>query len=116
MLKLQIIGNLGQNAALKETASGRFVSFNVAHTDKRTDTAIGEMIERTTWVSCTINGDGGRLFPYLTKGTKVYILGDLSMREYTGQDGLKHTGLNCFVREIELCGGKSEPQEDKRTF
>lgn len=44
MLKLQIIGNIGANAALKETPSGRFVSFNVAHTDKRTDTATGEQI------------------------------------------------------------------------
>ena len=116
MLKLQIIGNLGGNATLKDSASGRFVSFTVAHTDKRTDQATGEVVERTTWVSCTINGDGGRLFSYLTRGAKVYILGDLTIREYTGNDGLKHAGLNCFVREIELCGGKSEPQEDTRTF
>lgn len=116
MLKLQIIGNIGADATLKETPSGRFVAFNVAHTDKRTDTASGEQIERTTWVSCTINGDGGRLFPYLTKGAKVYILGDFSLREYTGQDGFRHMGLNCFVREIELCGGKTEPQEDNRKF
>lgn len=116
MLKLQIIGNLGSDATLRETPAGRFVSFNVAHTDKRTDKSTGEQVERTTWVSCTLNGDGGRVFPYLTKGCKVYILGDLSLREFTGQDGLKHTGLNCFVREIELCGGKTEPKEDNRTF
>lgn len=116
MLKLQIIGNLGSNAELRETVSGKFISFNVAHTDKRTDQRTGEVVERTTWVSCTINGDGGRLYPYLVKGAKVYILGDLTLRDYKGQDGLTHTGLNCFVREIELCGGKIDPQEDNRAF
>lgn len=113
MLKLQIIGNLGQNASLRDTPSGKFVSFTVAHTDRRTDPRTGEVMERTTWVSCTINGDAGRLFPYLLKGTKVYILGDLSLRDYDGQDGLRHTGINCFVREIELCGSRNDNQEQQ---
>lgn len=116
MLKLQIIGNLGQDAQLRETASGKFVSFTIAHTEKRTDTHSGEVMERTTWASCTLNGDGGRLLQYLKKGAKCYVLGDLSLREYKGQDGLTHTGINCFVREIELCGIPSQQDDSNKPF
>lgn len=105
MLKLEVIGNLGSDAKLQESPGGKFVAFNVAHTSKRTDKSTGEVIERTTWVSCTWNGAGGNLLGWLLKGTKVYVSGDMTLREYKGLDGLMHTGVNLFVRDIELCGG-----------
>lgn len=104
MLKLSVIGNLGADARLQETINGKFIAFNVAHTNKRTDRSTGQVVENTQWVSCTLNGENHGVFPYLTKGTKVYVDGDLSLRSFTGQDGLQHVGLNLFVRNIELCG------------
>ena len=35
----------------------------------------GEVTKNTTWVSCTMNGDGGNLLQYLKSGEKVYVRG-----------------------------------------
>lgn len=103
MLRLEIIGHLGANAELKTTNGQNFYSLNIAHSVKRTSTTTGETTEETTWVSATIGWDVKNLAGFLTRGTKVYVRGNLTTRIYTGHDGEKHTGLNISVSEIELC-------------
>lgn len=102
MLKLQIIGNLGGDAEVRNQDGRSYVSFRVAHTDRRTQ-ADGSIKETTQWVSCTLNGDGGNLLPYLKKGTKVYVSGDAECRLYnSSKDRCMKAGQNCYVRDIEL--------------
>lgn len=106
MLQVQIIGNLGADAEVK-TANGRsFVSFNVAHTEKWTG-ADGTEHEDTTWVSCALSGDGGRVLPYLKRGTCVYCHGRASLRVYSSKKARTMVaGLNLSVDRIELVGGR----------
>lgn len=110
MLNALIIGNLGADAETKIINDYQFVSFRVAHTRKYTNPTTGEQVERTLWVSCTMRGDGGRLLPYLKRGTKVYIHADeLEPTLYvSSKDGQQHAGLNCRVRQIELCGSNQQ--------
>ena len=103
MLRLEIIGHLGANAELKTANGQNSYSLNIAHSVKRTNTTTGETTEDTTWVSATIGWDVKNLAGFLTRGTKVYVRGNLTTRIYTGHDGEKHTGLNISVSEIELC-------------
>lgn len=106
MLKLVIIGNLGADAELRNANGAQFLSFRVAHSDRWTDRNSGEVHDNTTWVSCTLNGDGGNLRPYLKQGTKVFVYGDVSTRIYVSpKDGKQYAGIDCRVRQIELCGG-----------
>lgn len=106
MLQLQIIGNLGAGAEVRNTNGAQFLTFRVAHTNRYTDRTTGEVRESTTWVSCTMNGDGGNLRQYLKQGTKVYVYGDVSTRLYvSSKDGTQHAGIDCRVRQLELCGG-----------
>lgn len=105
MAKIEFIGNLGSDARV-ETANGRqFVAFNVADTNRFTD-ADGTVRENTTWISCTLNGDGGKLLQYLKKGKTVFVRGFMSTRVF---NSVKHrcmmAGVNCSVQEIELVGG-----------
>jgi len=58
MLQIEIIGNLGQDAEIKEFNGQRFISFSVAHTESYTD-AHGERQKRTVWVSCLKYGESG---------------------------------------------------------
>lgn len=102
MIKLSIIGNLGADAEVKNQDGRSYVSFRVAHSERRQQ-ADGTTKETTLWVSCTINGDGGRLLTYLKKGTKVFVSGDADVRLYnSSKDHCLKAGLNCFVRDIEL--------------
>lgn len=109
MLQFTCIGNLGSDAKVQEKDGRKFVAFNVAHTDKWTDQD-AKTHETTDWVSCTINGDGGNILPYLTTGTKVYVEGRGSVRLYSSpKDRMMKAGANINVTRIELVGGTSDP-------
>lgn len=114
MLKIEIIGNLGADAEIKNVNGNAFVSFRVAHTDKWTDQRTGEIKQSTQWVSCILNGNGGGLTQFLKKGTKVFVRGHLSTNLYSSpQTHQMECGLNCSVREVELCGGSREAEANK---
>lgn len=105
MANIELIGNLGADAKVEERDGRKFVCFNVADTESWTD-AQGNRQERTQWVSCTLNGDGGNLLPYLLKGKTVFVRGRLSTRVYSSSVHRCYmAGVNCAVREVELVGG-----------
>lgn len=108
MLQFQIIGNLGADARVVDQDGRRFVSFNVGHNDRWTDAA-GVAHESTTWVSCTLNGDGGKLLPFLTKGRTVFVEGRGSARVFSSEKARAMVaGLNCMVDRIELVGSQPD--------
>lgn len=113
MIKMEIIGNLGADAEVKVYNGSKFVSFRVAHTDKWVDQQSGVISTQTTWVSCSLNGDGGGLTQYLKKGTKVFVRGTPNFVVYSSPKTRKmETGVNLFVREVELCGGHQEQEQN----
>lgn len=107
MAKIEFIGNLGSDAQVQEQNGQKFVTFNVADTQRYTD-ANGVLHESTQWISCVLNGDGGRLLQHLVKGKTVFVRGAMSTRVF---NSAKHhcmmAGVNCNVREIELVGGST---------
>lgn len=74
MLQIEVIGNIGADAEIKEFNGKKYVSFNVAHSERRKD-ANGTTVESTTWVSVLSFGDGGGLTQYLKRGAKVFVRG-----------------------------------------
>lgn len=112
MFTAQIIGNLGADAQLNTVNGSQFVSFRVANTERFTDRSTGEVRETTEWISCTWNGNGGKVLPYLKAGAKVYVTGRCESRLYvSSKDGKQHAGINCSVRQLELCGGNKAQGE-----
>lgn len=102
MLRLELIGNLGSDAQVREANGTRFVSFNVAHSVKKNDTEI------TTWVGCTLSYVNDNLVKYLVKGQCVYVTGTISLRTYKGKDGMIHAGVDCRVDSVQLIGGRPQ--------
>lgn len=102
MLKIEVIGNIGNDAEIKNINGNECVSFNVASSEKRNGT------EYTTWVSVLMNGNGGNLTQYLKKGAKVFVRGNLSVKPYQGNNGQWNVGINVSASEVQLCGLKSE--------
>ena len=62
MLKVEIIGNLGADAEIKESNGSKFVVMRVAHTSKYTDQN-GQPHESTTWVDVTLNNAESKVIP-----------------------------------------------------
>lgn len=109
MLVVEVIGNLGADAVIREFSGQKFIAFSVAHTESYTN-AQGQKQERTTWVSCLKYGESAVL-NYLKKGTRVFIRGELSAKIYEA-GGNPQVGINCKVRELQLLGGtKAEGQQ-----
>ena len=108
MLQFQVIGNLGADAQVKEINGRKFVTFDVAHSDSWTDEA-GTVHSEMIWVSCIMQGDGGKLLSFLTKGRKVYVTGDGSIRVYSSKVQRKMmAGANLNVKQLEVIGGAAD--------
>lgn len=106
MLQFTVIGNLGADARIEESNGRKFVSFNVAHTE-RWNNSDGTTREATQWVSCALDGDGGNLLPHLKKGRQVYVIGHGSVRVYSSpKERRMVAGLNISVQRLELLGGR----------
>lgn len=105
-------GNLGKDAEVRHTAGGTVVcSFSVAVTSGYGDK------KQTSWIDCALFGkraEGG-LVPFLKKGTKVGISGELTVNKW--QKGEKSgTSVNVNVSTLDLLGEKNAPAKaDKAT-
>ena len=103
-----IIGNLGGDAEFHNDNGNQYVTFRVADTQRRTDEN-GQTHETTNWISCILNGDGGRLLQYLTKGQKVCVIGETTLNTFHSKvQRALIAGARIFVRQIELVGAKPD--------
>ena len=105
MKNITLAGNIGQNAETRRTQSGDAVTgFSVAVEERQ-----GQE-KRTIWFRCSIWGKRGEsLAQYLTKGTRVAVAGDLSIREHDGK-----TYLEVRADQITLLGGGEQRQQSSQ--
>lgn len=108
MLKLEVIGNLGADAEIKDFQGNKFVTFRVAHTS-RYKTQGGDEKESTIWVDVTFNNTDSKVIPFLKQGVKVFVRGNASLRVYSSPKLRQMVaGVSISAAEIELCGGQQE--------
>ena len=108
MFRAQIIGNLGADAHVEQNNGHPFVSFSVAHNDRFTRED-GTVKETMQWISCAMNGDGGKLLEYLKKGRLVYVEGRATTRVFSSEKERRMVaGVNISVDHLELIGTQSD--------
>jgi single-strand DNA-binding protein len=107
MNKITATGRLAADAEVRYTASGDPIAgFRLA-----SDVGFGDK-KSTNWFSCTIFGKRGEaLAPHLAKGQQVTVFGTLTLRPWTGKDGVEKISPDIRIDEIELQGGKKEGGE-----
>ena len=114
MLQIEVIGNLGKDAEVKEFSGKKYTCFSVAHTENVRAQKPGEPpVQRTTWLSVYWYGDGGSTFQYLKKGAKVFVRGTMRNSLYTDRTGQTRVDINVNAREVYLCG--SNPAQTQTT-
>lgn len=108
MLKLEVIGNLGSDAEIKDDNGRKYVQFSVADT-RRFTKADGTKSEATNWVSCFMRNPDAEVIKYLKKGTKVFVRGNGELRIFSSaKDRMMKAGVSINVQEVELVGGSSD--------
>lgn len=101
-------GNLGKDCEVRYLPSGEAIcTFSVAVSSGYGDKS------KTNWANCVQFGKAaaGKLPEYLTSGTKVAISGELSLDEWTAQDGTKKNSLKVNVLKLDLIGSSAQKQE-----
>ena len=100
MLQVQIIGNLGADAEMKEINGKQYSAFRVAATSRN----------ETTWVSI-LYSYRENLHKYLIKGQQVFVQGDGRVNLYTSKsDGKTSADLSVLASMLQLCGSKTADQ------
>ena len=97
--KVIIVGNLGRDPEVRNTASGqKVVNFSVATSDIWKDKS-GVKQERTEWHRVVIFSPilADLAAKYLHKGSKVYIEGSLQTRKWTDQSGQEKSTTEIVV-------------------
>lgn len=96
-------GALGSDAVTRQAGRDDVTSFSVA-----SNQGYGEN-KTTIWFRCSIWGKRGTsLAPYLLKGGKVALSGELEIGEYDGKPQ-----YNIRVNEIDLMGGNERKSDGK---
>ena len=112
MLQVEIIGNIGNDAQVKDFNGKKYTAFNVAHSEKFKNQQVVET-ERTTWISCSRDGQS-QVDQWLKKGRQVYLEGTPSLSMYTDNQGHPSCNFKLAVHRIELLGGRDESQQQIR--
>lgn len=104
--KVIIVGNLGADPEIRRTSDGRpIANLRIATAESWKDKNTGEKKEKTEWhrVVCFNEGLCGVIEKYLTKGSKVYVEGQLQTRKWTDKDGVER-----YSTEVVMQGFNSQ--------
>ena len=105
-----LIGNAGRDPEMTYTPSGSAVTkFSLAVSRSWKDKATGEKKDETTWFNIIAwEHLAETCSQYIHKGTKVFVEGRLSPREYTDKNNVQRTSLDVVITQMELLGSRSD--------
>ncbi len=88
--KVIIVGNVGKDPEIRSFQNGgKIASFSLATSENWKDKATGEKKEKTEWHRISVTNEAlvNVVEAYVTKGSKIYIEGQLETRKWTDKDG-----------------------------
>ncbi len=99
--KVILIGNLGRDPEVRTMQNGaRVCNLSIATGESWKDKNTGERKEKTEWHRVVIFNDAliGLSEKYLTKGSKVYLEGQLETRKWTDDAGKDNYSTEVVLR------------------
>jgi single-strand DNA-binding protein len=110
--KILLIGNLGREPEMTYTEAGVAVTKFSLAVNRRYKDQEGERREETTWFNVVAFNQLAELMnTYLHKGSKVYLEGRMTSREYMDKDGNKRMAWDVVANEMEMLDPKGTREE-----
>lgn len=102
-----VSGNLGKDAVLRFTPNGKHITtFSIP-----AKSGFGDN-EKTSWLQCKMFGPmAEKLTGYLHKGSKVTVVGEFTIEEWTKDSGEKVQTPTILVRDIDLPPKRGETNQ-----
>ena len=98
MTKVYLIGNLTREPELTETSGGVPVCrFGVAVNRGYGENRATDFYNVTAWRRL-----GEQVAQYTKKGNKIAVYGDLQIRQYDGNDGVRRTSVDVMAQDVEF--------------
>ena len=110
IIKVILVGNLGNDPDVKYTQSGAAVTtISVATSESWKDKQTGQMQDRTEWHRVKFFGKLAEIAgEYLRKGSQVYVEGSLRTDKYTDKNGTERYTTDIIANEMQMLGGRGE--------
>ena len=100
MNNISLTGNLGRDNEIKQLSSGKTVLNNSIGV--RSNSKVGGEY-KTSWFNVSIFGKSAEIFnQYTKKGSKVFLTGEVRIREYKKQDGTNGMSVDLLVNNFEF--------------
>ncbi|MDL2308531.1 single-stranded DNA-binding protein [Bacteroidales bacterium OttesenSCG-928-C03] len=119
MAKIVIVGNLGNDADVRELDNGQSViNFSVAENLKKLNKTTGEERMISQWYKCSYFVRNTSIAQYLKKGKRFVVFGKLEVEKFESKNtGNVDVSLNVVVENIEFAHTDSEsrPSSDANT-
>ena len=105
-----VVGNLGNDPELRYLQSGDAVcNFSVAVNERRRDRQTGDWYDATIWYRASVWGNQAESCnTYLSKGSKVVVVGNVSASGYINNSGEAAASLNLTARNVRFLGGRGD--------
>ena len=102
---ISLTGNLGRDNEVKHLSSGTTVLNNSIGV--RSNAKVGGEY-KTSWFNVSIFGKSAEIFnQYTKKGSKVFLTGEVRIREYKKQDGTNGMSVDLLVNNFEFLDSAS---------
>lgn len=109
MNKLTIIGNLTRDPELRTTSTGINVCTFTVAVNRRQRSQTGEAQNEADFFRVTAWRQLGEICQkYLSKGRKVAVVGPVSVRSYTANDGSTRFSLEVTADDVEFLSSRSD--------
>lgn len=102
--KVILVGSCGQDCEVRYTATGKPVAnVSIATSSKRKDKQTGEKVDDTTWHKLIFFDKLAEIAgQFLTKGTLVYVEGQIKHDKYVDKNGQERSVTNVICQEMTV--------------
>lgn len=103
---ISFLGRVGQDPELRKVGDSTVLELSIAE-----NVGFGDK-QVTNWYKCSIWGKSGvSLQPHISKGKKLFVSGELSLRKWTNKEGVEKLSPEVRVDRIEFGGDSGERSE-----
>lgn len=103
---IYLMGRTGKDPEVRMAGQNKVATFSLC-TGGKYKTNDGREIDDTAWHSIVAWRNLAELAEkYIRKGSQILVIGRLTYRKYTGNDGVERNVTEIIADKIELCGAK----------
>ena len=108
------MGNLGHTPELRTTKNGKITTtVSVATKDRWVNKHTQQTTERTIWHKVVFwDGMANTIAKHTATGDKIWVRGELSIREYVDNDNIKRQRVEVIARNLKLISTKRTSSHD----